>query len=78
MSWHWKSKSEADKLEKQSTSSFLLRNELLKIDIQPNENLKVYEQLKNNLSYLKDSFGYKIKREDDETNIYRNKNSFLI
>ena len=48
---------------------WIRRNELLKIDIKPNENLKVYEKLRNNLSYLKDSFGYRIKREDDETNI---------
>ena len=48
---------------------WIRRNELLKIDIKPNENLKVYEKLRNNLGYLKDSFGYKIKREDDETNI---------
>lgn len=48
---------------------WIRKNELLKIDIIPNENLKVYEKLRNNLSYLKDSFGYKIKREDDETNI---------
>ncbi len=45
------------------------RNELLKIDILPNENLSTYEKLRNNLIYLKESFGYKIKREDDETNI---------
>jgi hypothetical protein len=48
---------------------WIRRNELLKIDIKPNENLKVYEKLRNNLSYLRDSFGYKIKREDDETNV---------
>jgi hypothetical protein len=48
---------------------WIRRNELLKIDIKPNENLKVYEKLRNNLSYLKDSFGYKLKREDDENNI---------
>lgn len=48
---------------------WIRRNELLKIDIKPNENLKVYEKLRNNLGYLKDSFGYKIKREDDETNV---------
>lgn len=48
---------------------WIRRNELLKIDIKPNENLKVYEKLRNNLSYLKDSFGYRIKREDDETNV---------
>jgi hypothetical protein len=50
---------------------WIRRNELLKIDIMPNENIKVYEKLRNNLSYLKESFGYKIKREDDETNIIR-------
>jgi hypothetical protein len=53
------------------------RNELLTIDIEPNENLKVYEKLRNNLSYLKDAFGYKIKREDDETNILRNYEDFM-
>lgn len=53
------------------------RNELLKIDIRPNENIKVYEKLRNNLSYLKESFGYKIKREDDETNIIRFYDNFV-
>jgi hypothetical protein len=50
---------------------WIRRNELLKIDIKPNENIKVYEKLRNNLAYLKESFGYKIKREDNETNIVR-------
>ena len=56
---------------------WIRRNELLKIDIKPNENIKVYEKLRNNLSYLKDSFGYKIKREDDETNIIRFYDNFM-
>lgn len=56
---------------------WIRRNELLKIDIKPNENIKVYEKLRNNLSYLKDSFGYKIKREDDETNIIRFYENFM-
>ncbi len=56
---------------------WIRRNELLKIDIKPNENIKVYEKLRNNLSYLKDSFGYKIKREDDETNIIRFYENFI-
>ena len=50
---------------------WIRRNELLKIDIKPNENIKIYENLRGNLAYLKDNFGYKIKREDDETNIIR-------
>ncbi len=56
---------------------WIRRNELLKIDIEPNPNLKVYEKLRENLSYLKDSFGYKIKREDDETNILRQYENFM-
>jgi hypothetical protein len=56
---------------------WIRRNELLKIDIKPNDNIKVYEKLRNNLSYLKDSFGYKIKREDDETNIIRYYENFI-
>ena len=50
---------------------WIRKNELVKIDIKPNENLNVYENLRNNLSYLKDSFGIKIKREDDENYILR-------
>lgn len=57
---------------------WIRKNELLKIDIKPNENLKVYEKLRNNLSYLKESFGYKIKREDDENNIIRFYDDFMI
>ena len=43
------------------------RNELLKIDIVPNENLNIYADLRKDLSYLRSNFGYKLKREDDET-----------
>jgi hypothetical protein len=57
---------------------WIRKNELLKIDIKPNENLKIYEKLKNNLSYLKDSFGYKIKREDDDNNILRFYDDYMI
>lgn len=48
---------------------WIRRNELLKIDIEPNNSLKAYENLSNNLGYLRDSFGIKIKREDDEHKI---------
>ena len=56
---------------------WIRRNELLKIDVVPNENIKIYEKLRNNLGYLKDTFGYKIKREDDETNIIRAYDDFM-
>jgi hypothetical protein len=48
---------------------WVTRTELLKIDIKPNENSKTYEKLRNNLSYLKDNIGHKIKREDDEDKV---------
>ena len=53
------------------------RNELLKIDIKPNENLKTYENLRGNLSYLRDSFGFKMKREDDEHLILRHYSDYI-
>ena len=53
------------------------RNELLKVDIKPNTNIKVYENLRNNLQYLKDSIGTKIKRDDDESNIIRDYDDFM-
>lgn len=56
---------------------WIRRNELLKIDIKPNENLSVYENLRNNLSYLKESFGIKIKREDDENLILRDYEDYI-
>jgi hypothetical protein len=56
---------------------WIRRNELLKIDIQPNENLSVYENLKGNLSYLRESFGIKLKREDDESLILRDYKDYM-
>ena len=48
---------------------WMKRNEVIKIDIEPNDNFKIYEKLKGNLNYLKDYKGTKIKREEDEYNI---------
>jgi len=56
---------------------WIRRNELVKIDIKPNDNISVYENLRNNLSYLKDSFGIKLKREDDEYNILRDYENYM-
>jgi hypothetical protein len=70
--------SENGKDEVMIGQKWIRKNELLKIDIKPNENIKVYEKLKNNLSYLKDSFGYKIKREDDENNIINFYEDYMI
>ena len=56
---------------------WIKKNELLKIDIIPNENLKIYENLKNNLIYLKEGFNYKIKREDEDTNIIHSYDKYI-
>jgi hypothetical protein len=56
---------------------WIKKNELLKIDIIPNDNLNIYKNLRNNLRYLKDSFEYKIKREDDEFNILDYYDNFI-
>ena len=53
------------------------RSELLKIDVEPNENLRVYENLRNNLKYLKDSYGSKIKRDEDEYNLVSDYDEYM-
>lgn len=48
---------------------WMRKNELLNIDIEPNSNLRVYEELRGNLKLLRDNikrYGSKIKREDDD------------
>jgi hypothetical protein len=51
---------------------WIKRSELLHIDVEPNPNLRVYEELRGKLKFLKDNirrYGSKIKREDDDFNI---------
>lgn len=67
---------------------WLKRNEILTIDIEPNNNLRYYEELRGNLKSLRDNikrYGHKIKMEDDDTNIlydydgyYTNNEIFMI
>jgi len=67
---------------------WITKNELLSIDIEPNEHLHIYEKLKGNLKLLKDNikkYGSKIKRENDEYNVmneydgyYTNNEIFMI
>ena len=48
------------------------RNELLNVDIEPNTNIRYYEELMGNLKLLRDNikrFGNRITFEDDSTNI---------
>lgn len=60
---------------------WMKRNELLNIDIEPNQNLRIYESLRGNLKYLKNNikrYGSKIKREDDEYNILYDYDEYMI
>ena len=48
---------------------WIKRNELLKIDIEPNDNLRLYQDLRGDLKYLKQDmrkYGSRIRREEDE------------
>jgi hypothetical protein len=59
---------------------WIRRNELLVIDIEPNENIHIYENLRGNLKYLKDSmkkYGSKIKRDDDEYTLINDYKDFM-
>ena len=59
---------------------WLRRNEILSIDIEPNNNLRVYEELTSNLKTLRDNlkrYTSKIRREDDENNILFDYNDYL-
>jgi hypothetical protein len=59
---------------------WIRKNELLTIDIVPNESFHIYEKLEGNLKLLKDNikkYGSKIKREDDENNILSEYDDFF-
>ena len=57
------------------------KNEILNVDIEPNQNLRVYENLRGNLRYLKNNikrYGSKIRREDDEYNILYDYDNYMV
>src|SRR5579872_1460986 len=58
-----------DKIEKvMMGQKWIVKNDILKLDIEPNSNLGVYEDLRGNLRSLRDNIRRhgKIKREDDD------------
>lgn len=62
-----------DKIEKVMIGQkWMRRTEILTIDIEPNTNIKIYEELRGNLRNLRDNlkrYGNKIRWDDDENNI---------
>lgn len=62
-----------EKLEKiMIGQKWIKRSDILNIDVEPNNNMRIYEELRGNLKFLRDNirrYGSKIKREDDDFNI---------
>ncbi len=60
---------------------WIQRTSLLKIDIEPNPNIRYYEELRGSLKYLKDNikrYGSKIKWDDDDFNILYDYNNYIM
>ena len=58
---------------------WIRRNEILEIDIEPNDNIKVYESLRGNLRILRDNikkYGSNIRVENDQYNILDEYNDY--
>lgn len=70
-----------DKIEKiMLGQKWLRKNEILSIDIEPNNNLRVYEDLDGQLKSLRDNlkrYTSKIRREEDENNILFDYDDYL-
>lgn len=60
---------------------WIRRNELLNIDVDPNPNIRYYEELRGNLKTLRDNirrYGNKIRREDDDNNILFDYENYIM
>jgi hypothetical protein len=60
---------------------WIKKYELLEIDIEPNDNIRVYETLKGNLKYLQENikkYATKITYENDEQNILNEYSDYII
>jgi hypothetical protein len=60
---------------------WIKRNELLPIDIEPNTNIRYYEELRANLKLLRDNlkrYGSKIRWEDDDNNILYDYEDYMM
>jgi hypothetical protein len=60
---------------------WMRKNELLDIDVEPNHNIKVYEELRGSLKTLRDNmkrYNNKIRVEDEDNNILFDYDSYMI
>jgi hypothetical protein len=71
-----------DKINKISVGQkWMRKNELLNIDIEPNNNIKVYEELRGQLKILRNNmrrYNNKIRLEDDSNSILYDYESYLV
>lgn len=71
-----------DKLEKVMLGQkWVRRTDLLKVDVEPNNNIRYYEELRGNLKLLRDNikrYGSKIKFEDDDYGILYDYNGYYM
>jgi len=85
----WSEYIQNKKIEKVSIGQkWVRKNELLNIDIEPNNNIRIYEELEGTLKSLRDSlkrYGNRIVREDDDNkliydydNFYTNNEFYMI
>ena len=59
---------------------WIKRSEMLKIDIEPNENLKIYQELRGDLKFLKQDmrkYGSRIRREEDEFKLLEDYDKYI-
>jgi len=59
---------------------WIVKNDIVKLDVEPNANLNVYEDIRGNLKALRNNIKRqgKIRREDDDNNILSDYNGFYI
>lgn len=71
-----------EKLEKiMIGQKWLRKNEILTIDIEPNNNIRKYEELTDNLKLLRDNlkrYTSRIRREDDDNNILYDYEGYIV
>ena len=59
---------------------WIKRSEMLKIDIEPNDNLRLYQDLRGDLKYLKQDmrkYGSRIRREEDEFKLLEDYDKYI-
>lgn len=59
---------------------WIKRNEILKIDVEPNDNIRIYEEIRGNLENLRQDmtkYGSRIKREEDNLKLLEDYNEYI-